>query len=306
MNQGLLALYALVRGVIYVGLLALIGTQVAGALVARHREDADLAARLHGRLDPSPAWILPGLMIAMLARGLLQLLSLLDPGDRLTIDLARNGLLSGSWGHAWLLQVVAAGAAALWLRLRRREITQPDPVLAGLILAMLWGQTGMGHAAGDQWPGPTGRLLDLMHLAGAGVWLGTLSILLTAVIPLLRPPERLLTLATVVRGFSVFARIGAALVVASGITVAAVYSGGSITSLVASTWGRLLLLKLAGLLGVVALGWYNWRVVTPELECQGAGCEQRLRRAVRAELALGVLMLAITAFLVVSPLPGEG
>jgi len=57
---------------------------------------------------------------------------------------------------------------------------------------------------------------------------------------------------------------------------------------------------------VMALGWYNWRVVTPALEGAHATCRERLRRAVRLELLLGLVMLAITTMLVVSPLPGEG
>ncbi len=73
-----------------------------------------------------------------------------------------------------------------------------------------------------------------------------------------------------------------------------------------STWGKLLMLKLALMLGVLALGWYNWRVVTPALDGVDANARQRLRFAVRFELLLGIAMLIVTAFLVASALPGEG
>jgi hypothetical protein len=46
--------------------------------------------------------------------------------------------------------------------------------------------------------------------------------------------------------------------------------------------------------------------VTPALEIGSPGCERRLRRAVIAEMALTIVMLAITAVLVASALPGEG
>jgi putative copper resistance protein D len=189
---------------------------------------------------------------------------------------------------------------------RSKHVTAPDPLTIALGVVILWAQTGMGHAAGDTWPGPVGRFVDLTHLVGIGLWIGTLAVLLFVAVPLLCRASRLAALAAVVRAFSVYARIGAALVVASGLTAALVYSGGSITVIPRSTWGRLLLIKLACLLGVLALGWYNWRVVTPALERQDADCGNRLRRAIRAELALGLLMLAITAILVASPLPGEG
>jgi putative copper export protein len=60
------------------------------------------------------------------------------------------------------------------------------------------------------------------------------------------------------------------------------------------------------MLGVLALGWYNWRIVTPALEGRAIASADRLRLAIRLELALGLLMLIITTMLVVSPLPGEG
>ncbi|HEY8061813.1 MAG TPA: CopD family protein [Gemmatimonadales bacterium] len=306
MSSALLALYAVVRGVVFVGLLLLVGAQAAGALLGQPRRDPDLADPLHRRLDRMPRWLLALLIAAVLARGALQLLSLLDPGDVVTLDLVYHGLLSGSWGHAWLLQVVAAAIALGLLSYRGDRVSVPDPFTIVLIALMLWAQTGMGHAAGDNWPGPVGRLLDLTHLVGIGIWLGTLAVLTFAAVPLLGHASRLPTLAAVVREFSVYARVGAALAVASGATAALVYTGGSIGILTQSTWGRLLIIKVACMCGVLAVGWYNWKIVTPALEGLDADCRRRLRRAISVELALGLLMLAITTVLVASPLPGEG
>jgi copper transport protein len=143
-----------------------------------------------------------------------------------------------------------------------------------------------------------------MHILGAGIWLGTLGVLAIAALPLLRREARLPALARIVRGFSIYGRIGVALVVISG-TIAALVYAGSIELLLAATWGRLLLVKLAGMLGVMALGWYNWRVVTPALDTTDPAARTRLRVAIRLELLLALAMLAITTMLVVSPLPGE-
>ena len=305
MNSGLLALYAVVRGVVFVSLLLLVGTQASGALLGQLRRDAALADALHRRLDQVPRWLLAVLIASVLARGALQLLSLLDPGDVLTLDLAYQGLMTGSWGHAWLLQIVAASVALGVLSYRGDRVSVPDGFTIGCALLILWAQTGMGHAAGDNWPGPVGRLLDLTHLVGVGIWLGTLSVLTFAAVPLLRHVSRLPTLAAVVRAFSVYARAGAALAVASGATAALVYTGGSIGILTQSTWGRLLIVKVACMCGVLAVGWYNWKIVTPALEGQDADCRMRLRRAIGVELTLGLVMLAITTVLVASALPGE-
>ena len=302
MSQDLLALYAAVRGLIYVGLLLLIGTQVVRWLIRSVHDDVALRETLRLRLARIPLLALLGLLVAVLARGLLQLASLLDPGDHITLDLVRNALLSGSWGHAWLLQAVAVVLALPLVAMTRRRA---DVLIVALVAVMLWGQTGMGHAAGDTWPWPAGRLVDLAHLVGAGIWLGTLAVLLIVLLPVLGRSPQIPRLAGVIRRYSFFARMGAALVVASGVAAALVYTGASILMLPESTWGRLLLVKLACMLGVVALGWYNWRVVTPALECCSPGCERRLRRAVIAELALTIAMLAITAVLVASALPGD-
>lgn len=306
MSSGLLVLYAVVRGLIYVGLLLLVGSRAAGALFARQVHDAELADLLRRRLTRFSGRLLAPLLVAMVARGMLQLVSFLDPGDVITFRLVQSGLLSGSWGHAWALQIAATAVGLALVTRRRDPMKTLNPLTMILVAIILWGQTGMGHAAGDNWHGPLGRLLDLAHLAGVGIWLGTLAVVLLVGLPLLHAESQLPTLAGVVRTFSVYARVGAVLAVISGTTAALVYSGGSLTIIPASTWGRLLLLKLVGMLGVLALGWYNWRVVTPALEGRQVSSPGTLRRAIRVELALGLVMLAITTMLVVSSLPGEG
>ncbi|MGH7523161.1 MAG: copper resistance D family protein [Gemmatimonadales bacterium] len=304
MSEGLLALYAVVRGLIYIALLLLVGTQVVGWLL--RPLDHDFAPRdsPRRRLERVPPAALIGLLLAILARGLLQLDSLLDPGDHITFDLVRNALLTGSWGHAWLLQSLAVAVTLILVAFVRPRM--PDVLVVVLVAAMLCGQTGMGHAAGDPWPSLSGRVVDLLHLVGAGIWLGTLAVLMIALLPLVNHSAHIPHLASVIHRYSIFARIGVVLVVASGVTAALVYSGASVRMLLESTWGRLLLFKLGCMAGVMALGWYNWRVVTPALKAGVPGCERKLRRAIIAELSLTIAMLAITTVLVATALPGEG
>ena len=294
-------LYAAVRGVIFAALLLLIGSQVAAALVqAQLRADPELAFPLFVRLRRMLWPVVALLIVAVLAKGMLQLLSFRDPGERVTYDLVQAVLLTGGWGRSWLLQLCVAVLLLATLRWERQIVTHG--VLAALII---WFQTGMGHAAGAHWPEPLGRAVDAAHLIGLGFWLGTLAALAIAAFPSLHGEGRLPALAAVVRGFSFYARIGVALVMASGVTAALVYLGPVMT-IAQSAWGRLLLIKLVCMTGVMALGWYNWRIVTPALEGHHATARQRLRGAIRLELLLGLAMLIITAMLVASPLPGEG
>jgi putative copper resistance protein D len=302
----LVALYAGVRGLIYLGLLLLIGSQAARTLVARAlTDDTGLGASIRIRVERLAARLILPLLALFLARGALQVLSLLDPGDPVTADVVRSVLGRGPWGAAWLLQIAAALVLVGVLRTHRLSVATSGVATSVVIGVIVFAQTGMGHAATNRWPGPLGRILDTAHLLGAGLWLGTLGAVAIFALPLLDGEGRLPALARLVRAFSLYARVGVSLVVVSGAVAAVVYTG-SLPALLAATWGRLLLLKLAGMLGVLALGWYNWRVVTPALDGMHASARARLRVAVRVELTLALVLLAITTMLVVSPLPGEG
>lgn len=298
-------LYAAVRGVIFVGLLLLVGTHVAASLVlSQLGAQPELGLTLEAAVRRLRCPLLWLLLAAIVIRGALQLLSFRDPGETVTAEMAEAILWTGNWGHAWFVQIAATLLFLVWQHFDRVPGGPAWPVTIALIVAIVWAQTGMGHAAGSHWPHPVGRLLDAIHLAGLGIWLGTLAALAIAALPALRGEEQLPALASVVRAFSLYARIGVSLVILTGVVAALVYVG-PIATITQSTWGQLLLIKLACMLGVLVLGWYNWRVVTPALEGRNAIARQKLRLAVRLELLLGLAMLLITAFLVASPLPGE-
>jgi putative copper export protein len=102
-----------------------------------------------------------------------------------------------------------------------------------------------------------------------------------------------------VRAFSPMGLAGGAAVGLTGV-INSVFQIGAVPDLWTTGYGRILLIKLLLLAGVGALGWYNWRRVLPALEADGPA---RLRRSARAELALGGVVLLITAVLVALPTP---
>ncbi|MEO7157133.1 MAG: CopD family protein, partial [Vicinamibacterales bacterium] len=274
-------LFPLVRGLIAATLLLLVGIVIVEGIVARQLSgrDGEIDAHLRGwfsRLPGLLAWFL--LMLSM-ARAALQLLTFVDPGESITPELIRGMLWQGTWGNAWLLQSCAALAllACSWL-LRRNERVR-RMVMIGCVATLLWSQTGMGHAADDLWGPWLGRIVSLAHLIGGGYWLGTLGVLALTVFPVLRSEARLPLLAAVVREFSVPARIGASLLLLSGARATWSYAG-SVHQLISSSWGQLLLAKLVALAGVAAIGWWNWKVVTPSLEGAEPIAPNRLRRSV--------------------------
>jgi putative copper export protein len=298
--------YPVVRGLFFHALLLLVGTQAAARIATRRLGDlpSDSGHRIHARLRALLAPLSLLLFALTFARAGLQLWSLKDPSDPLTWEFTKAALLDGTWGTSWLLQTIAAILLVALSLLPPRFASRAGAVWPFLILLALWAQTGMGHAASSFWGGPLGRILQFSHLTGGGIWLGTLAVLAIAVFPTLHADADLPVLAGVLDDFSVLARAGAGVVALSGVLVALKYAG-SLHAFLAAPWGRLLLLKVSCLGGVAALGWYNWRIVTPAVVRCDAACTHQLRRAVRVELAIGIVMLGITAFLVATQLPRE-
>ncbi len=298
-------LFPVVRGLMAGTLLLLIGIPVAAALVRRHGPRPALHSRdtMDGWFERLPGLLAWFLLICSLMRGALQLLSFADPGVPISRDLVSAVLLEGSWGTAWLVQ---SGAAFLLLAISwlwRREPRRLTVVMALLLVSAVAAEGGLGHGADELWPGMLGRVVHAIHLIGSGMWLGTLAILALVVFPSLRTDDALPHLAAIVRGFSFPARIGVLLVVGSGVTATWRYSDGDLLALPDAAWGQLLLVKLIAVVGIMLLGWWNWRRITPALTAGTPTAATALRRAIAAELLLGAVVLMLTAWLVGSPLP---
>ena len=98
--------------------------------------------------------------------------------------------------------------------------------------------------------------------------------------------------------FSPTALVFAGLAASTGVFSAWLHLG-TIPALWQTTYGQTLLVKLGILSVVVATGAYNWLRVKPALgNVEGA---VRIRRSATIELAVGVLVLVVTAVLVATP-----
>lgn len=295
----------IVRGLILVALLLLTGTAAADRLVARAsaQTDATSHAIIDGWLSRLPGLLAWFLLTLSLLRGALQVLSFTDPGAPIDPDLARALLTGGSWGIGWMVQTIGAFVllAMSWVwhaaPVRRRVL------LSGCIAIVLLAQAGMGHGVDPFWqPLALGRLVHAGHLLGAGIWIGTLTILTLAVFPTLLTHHEHHALRQLLGDFSVMARAGAALLVGSGVIATFVYLT-AVSDLWQTDWGNLLLLKLLLVAAVVGAGFRNWRVLTPRLNARAPGATAAFRRAVVIEVLLAAAVLAVTALLVGSATP---
>jgi putative copper export protein len=185
------------------------------------------------------------------------------------------------WGQHWL----DLGDAAVWVVLcavvacvfpRTRAVTAL--LAAGLVA---FATPLVGHAAAH---GPPIVWMHRAHVAGAGLWIGTLAIALAL---LTRQPGA--TRLRVLRQFAPIAWTGATLLVGSGAYLAWDHIA-SFADLFGTAYGRVLSAKLLSALAVAWLGWRNWR-------------EPHWRRAV-AEAAVAVIgVLLLTAWLSGLPMP---
>ena len=253
-----------------------------------------------------------------------QVVSFLFPGDPLTLADARTMLLDTSWGARWSIQVGAALVAGVGFLLARRRATgspapapgpegpEPGPpparrfprwLAAAGTLATALALPLTGHAVANSWSWTVTWPLQSLHVLGGSAWLGSLLVLVAAGLTTTtsaQPAVRERAVAGLVAVFSPLALSGVAAAVAAGLVLAVAYVG-SWADLWATSYGRLLLLKLALVGATGALGAYNWRRIKPRLGAPGSSAA--LAKSARVELLIGALLLAATAILVALPAP---
>lgn len=216
--------------------------------------------------------------------------------DRERISLMVNGT---RWGDGWRAAgwtAVASLVAAVLARYRS-GLRGPLGVLAALAVAFTVPLLGHGGAHGNaNW------IAHALHLLGAGLWIGTLAVLLLTLWPVWSATGRgVALLSALLQAFSPLALAGAALVGGSGIAI----SWGHIQP-VATLWeteyGRTLSVKVIVVASVALLGALNWRRFGPQVDHEGPRVV--LRRTARFEVALALLViLGLTAWLAGLPIP---
>ncbi len=302
--------YVAVRWATFTALLAILGVVAFRFVVlplVRVRAPADRSSALTQLALPRGAVLgatAAGILgLSALARLFAQSYALHGAGDVLSLSLIRGMLLQTVWGWAWLAQALGAAIAFMAFIRARRGNAGAWIVAAAAAGALAFTLALSGHAVAVQRWAPMAIAADGLHVLGAGGWLGSLLAILVVGIPAamsLPQSERGPAVADVVNAFSPTALVFAGIAALTGVFAAWLHLG-AIPALWTSAYGRTLLLKL-GVLSIVALtGAYNWRRVRPALgEMAGAA---RLRKSATLELAVGVIVIAITAVLVATPPP---
>ena len=210
-------------------------------------------------------------------------------------------------GNAWLVRIIALFATfAVAFRMIDSKSLPKLTFLAlgsGVALASVaW----TGHGAANEGSAGAAQLIaDIIHLLGAGAWLGALAALTLMLVrsaqasteDYLRLNHRLL------KGFSVAGSIIVALVLGSGLVNSWMLVGPqNMLSLHATLYGQLLIAKLFLFAIMLALAATNRFTLTPALEraLQGGGtyrARRRLQISLIIELSLAAAIIGLVAWL---------
>jgi len=210
-------------------------------------------------------------------------------------------------GNAWLVRII--GLFATFAVAFRMIASKSLPKLTLVTLgsgAALASVAWTGHGAASEGAGGTAQLIaDIIHLLGAGAWLGAL-----AALPLmlfrnakassedyLRLNHRLL------KGFSVAGSIIVALVLGSGLVNSWMLVGPqNILTLHTTLYGQLLIAKLLLFGFMLGMAAANRFTLTPSFDraLQGGGTNRALRRlqiSLIIELSLAAAIIGLVAWL---------
>jgi putative copper resistance protein D len=232
--------------------------------------------------------------------------------DVFSQDVLGTVLLQTGFGQDWIarfvLALLLAGMLFHFLAPQRVKPLWINIVVVALAAGLAGSLAWAGHAVGAEGiEGIVHPAADFVHLVAAAAWVGTLlplALLLTAAGH--DAASFVIARIAIVR----FSNLGIASVATLLVTgsINAWYLAGSIPALTETDYGRLLLLKIALFLVMVAIAAFNRLRLTPQLVhgangTASADALRRLRRNASLEVAIGAIIIAVVAALGTNP-PG--
>lgn len=267
----------------YLGLFTLVGLTIFDLVVLRRPAPG-------GRL----AWVAGGVAVAAYVL-LVPLTAAREQGAGLG-HLLNSGITMDWAGAAGVTAALAViGVLLMWVRPRIHGRPAAAVGLVGAAVA-LTSVLPVGHTRTF---GPRWLVMgsDLVHASAAAIWVGGLVALVMHLARARRREDDPVEAGTVVARFSALAG-GVVVLVSLAGTVLAVVMLGSVSGLVETLYGRLLLLKLAVVAMVGAVAVYNRFRLVPRLS-RGVdpSAWRLLTRVLRLEVAGLVLVLCVTSVL---------
>jgi putative copper resistance protein D len=255
------------------------------------------------------AWI--GLALALISGTAWLVLTAAAMSDRPAAQVFGDGVLwtvlsQTTFGRDWLIRFVLACALAATLppllSPRDRKTPWIEATAAILAAAFAGALAWSGHAAGGlDSEAVIHPAADVMHLIAAAAWVGALLPLIVLLAAADADDASLAIARIATRRFSVLGIVNVGTLLATGI-VSTYYLAGSVPALLHTNYGRLLLIKIALFLTMVAIAAVNRFQLTPRL-LQGPSIAasrealRKLRRNAAIEALAGAAVIAIVAAL---------
>jgi copper transport protein len=222
--------------------------------------------------------------------------------DGSPLDKVINTLGQTRYGKLWLLRVGILLCLALvlpacgWWFAKRRQVEGIAAWALAIGAAMPFSL--IAHASAQ----PSGRtfaiVADSIHLFASAIWFGGVALLVTVLLPALRPmtaEERSGVLRKVLPRFSLMSLIAMATIGLTGF-----YAGwlhvGNLSALTSTSYGRALIVKLVALAIILILAATNLIIIERRIQQRDAGevanvWSPRLRWTVTGELILALILL---------------
>ncbi len=241
-------------------------------------------------------WCALALLLVAPIRVVMQAKGLAFEGDPWAPMLPR--IVSTAWGHAMVWQFAAALVAAVGFARSARPNGWWHAGVGAVVLVTTPALTG--HAVASASAPRLAVLADVAHVVGASAWVGGLSLLTLLAWTLRGAPDVGESLGALIDRFHRVAQWSVGVLMASG--AAAIWLHlRSPADLTGSSYGRVLIVKLALVFVALGYGWRHSRTGAKRARSSGA---QGVVQTFTVEWVVLLGVLAVTGLLAGSPPPG--
>ena len=224
------------------------------------------------------------------------------------LEVSPLDVVETTFGTTWLTRMILTIILiGIWFWIERKNKisikTQIPMLVTALILIAT--TTMMGHGASTEMAPPI--ILDYVHNLLSSIWIGGVIFFGFIVLPAITKLDydvRDKITASLIPRFSAMIIIALGILIITGPTLLW-FLDSNVDSLTGSTYGKLILAKIAIASTMIAFGaFYQIRFVTrAKNDLKSSGVYKKLQKPLRLEAGLGIALLAVVALLVNSSLP---
>lgn len=226
------------------------------------------------------------------------------------LEVSALDALQTSFGNTWMIRMgITIVLLAIWFAIERKpklSIKYQIPLLV-FSLALIATTTMMGHGAASKQTPPI--VLDYIHNLVSAVWIGGIIFFGFALLPTINNLENekkeTFSLKLIPR-FSILFIISVGIIIISGPTLLW-FLESDVGLLTKSTYGMLIIAKIVIATIMIALGGYKQfkiqKSAEKNLKTNSISVHKKLRRSLKIEAVLGIVLLGVVALLTNGSLP---